>query len=87
MSWGFKGEAVDAAFASESDRLFAEARKRVLDDPASVRALAAIEDFVDGAPLNIPAGATIAFETYGHLDGRGRGQLTVKVTISDSPAP
>jgi hypothetical protein len=85
MSWSFGGKAPDVAFASECARVFAEGRKNVAGYPASVRALDAIETFVAQAPLNIAQGATIAFETNGHLDGDGRGAVTVKVTIADTP--
>ena len=86
MSWSFSGKATDAAFAAEVKQAFDAGERQVLGSPAAVRAVRAIREFVEQAPLNIPAGCTVAFETNGHLEQSGRGSLTVKVTISDTPA-
>jgi hypothetical protein len=82
MSWSFGGKATDAGFTAEVARVFEAGERQVQDFPASVRALRAIRAFVEQAPLNIPAGCTVAFATTGHLDGNGRGELVVKVEIA-----
>ena len=86
MSWSFGGKATDAGLAAEVKRVFDQGERQVAGSPAGVRAVQAIRGFVEQAPLNIPAGCTVAFETNGHLEQSGRGALTVKVTISDTPA-
>ena len=86
MSWSFGGKATDAGFAAEVRRTFDLGEGQVRTSPAAVRAVRAIREFVEQAPLNIPAGCTVWFETNGHLEQNGRGSLTVKVTISDTPA-
>jgi hypothetical protein len=86
MSWSFGSKSPDTGFAAELKRSFDEGKKSVAGFPASLRALDAIERFLAEAPLNIPQGCTVAFATQGHLDGDGRGELTVKVAIGNTPS-
>lgn len=86
MSWSVGGEARDVGFAAEVKRVFGVGEGQVGGSPAALRALRAVQGFVEGAPLNIPAGCTVAFQTSGHMEQDGRGSVTVKVEIFDTPA-
>ena len=85
MSWSITESATDTSFEDVVGRAFGKAEQQVYPSPTAVRALRAIKAFVSQAPLNIPQGATVAFATTGHLDGEGRGEISVTVKITDTP--